>query len=174
MESLGLDWIVNIKNNQSSLLAEADRLTAGPPQHHEANPQQDLQLWHVPEVDWPVDDRAVRVVKTVRVQNAKCDKIEERQVEAPRIEEPKAEKAKGRNSKRRKPKCSRVKRESPIPLSAPTFILESGSSTAAHRIKSLKYLRISTTPQVTVQAPSQAFAEVGFARIANSKRLPSR
>ena len=121
VESLGLDWVINLKDNQPSLLAEADRLTAGPPQHHEATPQQDLQLWHVPEVDWPVADRAVQVVKTVRVQNAKCVKIEERQVEAPRIEEPKAEKTKGRNSKRKKPKCSRVKTKKPDPIVSTNF-----------------------------------------------------
>jgi hypothetical protein len=95
VESLGLDWVINLKDNQPGLLAEAERLTAGPPQHHETTPKQDLQLWHLPAVDWPVADRAVQVVKTVRVQNAKCVNVEERQVEAPQIEEPKAEIAEG-------------------------------------------------------------------------------
>lgn len=106
VESLGLDWVINLKDNQPSLLAEADRLAAGPPQHHETTSQQDLQLWHMPEVDWPVADRAVRVVKTVRVQNVKHVKVEERPVETPQIEEPKA---KGGKSKRKKPKGKRVK-----------------------------------------------------------------
>ena len=121
VESLGLDWVVNLKDNQPSLLAEADRLTAGPPQDHETTPQQDLQLWHVPEVDWPVADRAVRVVKTVRVQKGNCVKVEERQIEASKIEEPKAEKTKGRNSKRKKPKCSRVKTKKPAPIVSTNF-----------------------------------------------------
>src|SRR6266480_3611206 len=30
--------------------------------------KQELQLWHAPEVYWPVADRSVRVVKTVRTQ----------------------------------------------------------------------------------------------------------
>jgi len=121
VESLALDWVINLKDNQPDLLAEAGRLTAGPPQHHETTPQQDLQLWHVPEVDWPVADRVVRVVKTVRVQNAKCVKVEERPVEVPQIEEPKAEKTEGRNSKGKKPKCSRVKTKRPAPIVSTNF-----------------------------------------------------
>ena len=121
MESLALDWVINLKDNQPDLLAEAERLTAGPPQHHETTSQQDLQLWHVPEMDWPVADRVVRVVKTVRVQNAKYVKVEERQVEAPQIDEPKAKKTEGGNSKRKKPKCSRVKTKQPAPLVSTNF-----------------------------------------------------
>jgi Transposase DDE domain len=109
MESLALDWVINLKDNQPDLLAETERLTAGPPQQHETTAQQDLQLWHVPEMDWPVAERVVRVVKTVRVQNAKCVKIEEHPVEAPQTAEPKTEKTESRNPKRKKRKCSRVK-----------------------------------------------------------------
>ena len=121
VESLGLDWVINLKDNQPSLLAEAGRLTAGPPRHHETTSSQDLQLWHVPEVDWPVADRAVQIVKTFRVQNAKCVTVEERPVEDPRIEEPKAEKTKGGNSKRKKPKCKRVKTKKPDPIVSTNF-----------------------------------------------------
>lgn len=32
------------------------------------NDQEELLLWHAPEVYWPVADRSVRVVKTVRTQ----------------------------------------------------------------------------------------------------------
>ena len=53
MESLALDWVINLKDNQPDLLAEAERFTAGPPSRHETTAQQDLQLWHVPEMDWP-------------------------------------------------------------------------------------------------------------------------
>src|SRR5450759_3319461 len=121
VEALALDWVINLKDNQPGLLAEAERFTAGPPQHHETTPKQDLQLWHVPEVDWPVAGRAVRVVKTVRVQNAKRVKIERRQVEVPQIEEPKAEKTEGRNSEGEKPKYSRVKTKQPAPLVSTNF-----------------------------------------------------
>jgi hypothetical protein len=121
VESLGLDWVINLKDNQPSLLAEAERLTAGPPQDHETTSQQDLKLWHVPQVDWPVADRTVRVVKTVRVQNAKCVKVEEIPVEAPQIEAPKAKKTKGKNSKPKKPKCKRVKTKKDDPIVSTDF-----------------------------------------------------
>jgi len=51
------------------LAAEAERLTNRPADYREASAQQQLELWHLPEVDWPVADRLVGVVKTVRVQN---------------------------------------------------------------------------------------------------------
>jgi hypothetical protein len=121
VESLALDWVINLKDNQPGLLAEAGRLTAGAPQYHETTPQQDLQLWHVPEVDWPVADRGVRVVKTVRVQNAQRVKVDERPVELPRSEEPKAENAEGRNFEGEKPQCSRVKTKQPAPLVGTNF-----------------------------------------------------
>ena len=121
VESLGLDWVINLKDNQPSLLAEAHQLTAGPPQNLETTPQQDLKLWHVPDVDWPVADRTVRVVKTVRVQKAKRVKVEEIQVEEPRLEESKAENAKSRNSKPQKPKCKRSKTKIPAPIVSTNF-----------------------------------------------------
>jgi len=121
LESLGLDWVINLKENQPDLLAEAGRLTAGAPQYHETTSQQDLQLWHLPEVDWPVADRVVRVVKTVRVQNAKSVKVEERPVEVPQIEEPKAEKTEGTNSQGTKPKCARAKTKQPAPVVSTNF-----------------------------------------------------
>src|SRR5205823_8753056 len=65
---LGLDWVINLKENQPELLAEAQRLTAGAALHRDGDEQQELQLWHAPEVYWPVADRSVRVVKTVRTQ----------------------------------------------------------------------------------------------------------
>ena len=121
VESLGLDWVINLKDNQPNLLAEAGRLTAGRPQYHETTTQQDLKLWHVPEVDWPAADRTVRVVKTVRVQNAKCVKVEQIQVEAPRIEESEAELITSRNSKPKKPKCRRVKTRKSNPIVSTNF-----------------------------------------------------
>jgi hypothetical protein len=55
-----------VKENQPDLLAEAAWLTTRPPDHRTSDPGQDLDLWHAPEVYWPVADRSVRVVKTVR------------------------------------------------------------------------------------------------------------
>ena len=68
VEDLGLDWVINLKENQPELLAEAQRLTAGAALHRDGDEKQELQLWHAPEVYWPVADRSVRVVKTVRTQ----------------------------------------------------------------------------------------------------------
>lgn len=66
VEALGLHWVINLKENQPELLGEAQRLTAGPPQDRQSGDRQELQLWHAPEVYWPIADRSVRVVKTVR------------------------------------------------------------------------------------------------------------
>ena len=71
IESLGLDWVINLKDNQPALLAEAERLTAVPAACQWAARNEDFSLWHLPAVDWPVADRMVRVVKTVRVQQIK-------------------------------------------------------------------------------------------------------
>jgi len=76
VESLGLEWVINRKDNQPDLAAEAERLTNRPADDHRATPQEDLQIWHLPEVDWPVADRRVRVVKTVRVQKGKRVQIQ--------------------------------------------------------------------------------------------------
>jgi hypothetical protein len=65
VEALGLDWVGNLKENQPELLAEAQRVTAGAPEVHSQG-QEELQLWHAPEVYWPVADRTIGVVKTVR------------------------------------------------------------------------------------------------------------
>jgi hypothetical protein len=68
-ESLHLEWVITLKENQPELLAEAERLTsqdgAGATL---SSPQEEVQLWHAPEVYWPVADRSVRVVKTFRIR----------------------------------------------------------------------------------------------------------
>jgi hypothetical protein len=69
VESLDLEWVFNLKENQPELLTEALRLTEGPAEATLSNPPEDVQLWHAPEVYWPVADRSLRVVKTFRVQN---------------------------------------------------------------------------------------------------------
>ncbi len=69
VERLGLDWAFTLKENQPELLREAERFTHGPPAGVSSESDQELQWWHLPEVDWPVADRFVRVVKTVRIEN---------------------------------------------------------------------------------------------------------
>lgn len=69
VEALGLEWVISLKENQPELLAEAQRLAGGPPETTQSTAQEELQLWHAPEVYWPVADRSVRVVKTVRIQS---------------------------------------------------------------------------------------------------------
>ena len=69
VEGLGLDWAFTLKQNQPDLLHDAQRLTAGPPQVVESDPDRELRCWHLPELDWPVADRLVRVVKTVRIDH---------------------------------------------------------------------------------------------------------
>ena len=71
VEGLHLEWVINVKENQPELLAEAQRLTAGSSPATLSNAQEDVQLWHAPEVDWPVPDRSLRVVKTLRVQKVR-------------------------------------------------------------------------------------------------------
>ncbi len=70
VEALGLDWVINLKQNQPDLLAEAERFTTGPPASIEIKTDEEVRLWHLPEVDWPVADRLVRIVKTVRIQKS--------------------------------------------------------------------------------------------------------
>ena len=65
---LDLEWVINVKENQPELLAEAQRLTSGPAKMPPSPHPEELQLWHAPEVYWPVADRSLRVVKTFRVQ----------------------------------------------------------------------------------------------------------
>jgi hypothetical protein len=76
IESLDLEWVISLKDNQPALLAEAERLTVAPAACQWSAGNDHFSLWHLPEVDWPVADRMVRVVKTVRVQNVKRVKIE--------------------------------------------------------------------------------------------------
>jgi hypothetical protein len=71
VESGHREWVINLKENQPELLAEAQRLTRGPAETTLSTDSQELQLWHAPEVDWPVADRSLRVVKTFRVQKVR-------------------------------------------------------------------------------------------------------
>ena len=69
VEALGLDWAFTLKENQPELLREAERFTQGDPSGISTEPDREVRWWHLPEVDWPVADRLVRVVKTVRTEN---------------------------------------------------------------------------------------------------------
>jgi Transposase DDE domain len=69
VERLSLDWAFTLKENQPDLLREAERFTAGLPAAIESDRDRELRLWHLPEVDWPVADRLVRVVKAVRIDH---------------------------------------------------------------------------------------------------------
>lgn len=69
VEGLGLDWAFTLKENQPELLREAERFTQGPPAGISTEAGQELRWWHLPELDWPVADRLVRVVKAVRLEN---------------------------------------------------------------------------------------------------------
>ena len=56
-------------SQRPELLREAERLTQESPIGVQEEPDREIRYWHLPEVDWPVADRLVRVVKTVRIEN---------------------------------------------------------------------------------------------------------
>jgi hypothetical protein len=68
VERLGLDWAFTLKENQPELLREAERFTAGPPAGVRSESKRELRWWHVPQIDWPVADRLIPVVKVVRIE----------------------------------------------------------------------------------------------------------
>ena len=78
VERLGLDWAFTLKENQPALLREAEALTGGPPAGIDAEPDREIRYWHLPEVDWPVADRLVRVVKTVRLETRRRRRLTEK------------------------------------------------------------------------------------------------
>jgi hypothetical protein len=69
VEDLGLDWAFTLKENQPELLREAERFTQNAPTGIHAGTDQEIQYWHLPEVDWPVADRLVRILKTLRIEH---------------------------------------------------------------------------------------------------------
>lgn len=77
LEKLGWDWVINLKANQPDLLAEVERVTAArapdPP-----SPQQpdELQLWDMPQIHWLAAGRDVHVLKAVRHQARKRQRVE--------------------------------------------------------------------------------------------------
>lgn len=87
IEGLGWDWVINLKENQPELLAESERVIyTVVAEKMDEHPE--LQLWHAPEVYWPVADRTVRVVKTVRQQSVKHLRVQrDEQREKRRVKE---------------------------------------------------------------------------------------
>src|SRR5580700_1945195 len=69
VELLGLDWAFTLKDNQPELLREAERFTQESPTGVHTEPGRETRYWHLPEVDWPVADRLVRLVKTVHIEH---------------------------------------------------------------------------------------------------------
>jgi Transposase DDE domain len=69
VEPLGLVWAFTVKENQPELLREAEHLTQESPTGIHAEPGREIRYWHLPDLDWPVADRQVRVVKTVRIEH---------------------------------------------------------------------------------------------------------
>jgi hypothetical protein len=69
VERLGLIWAFTLKENQPELLREAERFTQESPTGVHTESGREIRYWHLPQVDWPVADRLVRVVKTVRIQH---------------------------------------------------------------------------------------------------------
>jgi hypothetical protein len=78
VERLGLAWAFTLKENQPELLREAERFTQGSPTGTHAEPGREIQYWHLPEVDWPVADRLVRVVKTARIEHQRRVTVSEK------------------------------------------------------------------------------------------------
>jgi hypothetical protein len=68
VEALGLAWAFTLKENQPDLLHEAERLTQDSPTGIQAEPGQEIQYWYLPDLDWPVADRHVQVLKTIRTE----------------------------------------------------------------------------------------------------------
>jgi hypothetical protein len=68
-ERLGLVWAFTLKENQPDLLREAERLTQESPTGVQKESDREIRYWHLPDLDWPVADRRMRVVKTVRIEH---------------------------------------------------------------------------------------------------------
>ena len=78
VERLGLVWAFTLKENQPDLWREAERFTQESPTGVHTETGQEIRYWHLPEVDWPVADRLVRVVKTVRVEHQRRVTVSEK------------------------------------------------------------------------------------------------
>jgi len=84
VERLGLVWAFTLKQNQPELLREAERFTQDSPIGVHAELGREIRYWHLPEIDWPVADRLVRVVKTVRIENQRRVTVSQKTTSASR------------------------------------------------------------------------------------------
>jgi hypothetical protein len=82
VERLGLVWAFTLKDNQPELLHEAERCTQASPTGVQQEPGREIRYWHLPDVDWPVADRRVRVLKTFRIEPQR--RVTVREKDAPR------------------------------------------------------------------------------------------
>jgi len=82
VERLGLVWAFTLKDNQPELLHEAERCTQASPTGVQQEPGREIRYWHLPDVDWPVADRRVRVLKTFRIEQQR--RVTVREKDAPR------------------------------------------------------------------------------------------
>ncbi len=82
VERLGLVWAFTLKENQPELLHEAERCTQASPTGVHQEPDREIRYWHLPELDWPVADRRIRVVKTFRIEQQR--RVTVREKDAPR------------------------------------------------------------------------------------------
>src|SRR5437016_1857144 len=78
VERLGLVWAFTLKENQPEQWREAERFTQESPTGVHAEPGREIRYGHLPEVDWPVADRLVRVVKTVRIEHQRRVTVREK------------------------------------------------------------------------------------------------
>src|SRR6266481_2433719 len=78
VERLGLLWAFTLKEKQPDLLREAERFTQESPTGVHAETDREIRYWHLPAVDWPVADRLVRVVKTVRIEHQRRVTVSEK------------------------------------------------------------------------------------------------
>lgn len=76
LEALGLEWVFTVKDNQPDLLREVTRLTQGPPLLA-TGPHEEIQRWHLPDVQWLAADRSVRIVKTMRRTEIRRQAVEQ-------------------------------------------------------------------------------------------------
>ncbi len=88
VERLGLEWVFTLKYNQPELLAEAQRLTTGEADMEQSDSNKQIQLWHAPQVFWPVADRDLRVVKTLRTQKIYRVRIHKHPAKKQAVKEP--------------------------------------------------------------------------------------
>src|SRR6266566_2511644 len=63
---------------QAPFVQEVERLAQESPAGVHAEPDRETRYWHLPDVDWPVADRQVRVVKTVRIEHQRRVTISEK------------------------------------------------------------------------------------------------